>query len=74
MNLGVEAQVAFLSAGLAACGAVAVALWRLAERMARIDERLQRSLQCCDQLAVELNLLDNATREHRDALVRKGVL
>lgn len=74
MQIGIEAQVAFLSAGLAASGAVAAALWKLAERMARMDERLQRSLQCCDQLAQEIDALDHVTRKHRDALMRKGIL
>lgn len=71
-----NAELVLGAAGLLATssGAVAMQLWRLADRLARLEERLDRSLQCCDTVAAEVVELGKQTQEHRDALVRGGLL
>lgn len=67
MNVATEVVVALASAGVGAVVAVAVQLWRLAERLTRVDERLATSLRCCDELAEEQD-------RHREAMIRAGML
>jgi hypothetical protein len=72
--MNAELAIALTTALAGAAGAVAVQLWRLADKLARLDEHVQRSLSCCDQVAGEVVELDKQSRELRDALVRGGLL
>lgn len=74
MNLTAELAIALTGALATTAGAVAVQLWRLADRLARLDEHVKRSLECCDGVALELIELDKTQREHHEALVRGGLL
>jgi hypothetical protein len=47
IQVGAEMQVAIFTLGLSGMGVLIVQLWRLADRMARVDERLARALECC---------------------------
>jgi hypothetical protein len=69
-----ELAVALTGALVTAGGAVAVQLWRLADRLARLEEHVKHSLSCCDSVAREVVELDKQAREHREALVRGGLL
>ena len=72
--MNTEVAIGLTTALATAGGAVALQLWRLADRLARLDEHVQRSLSCCDQVADEVVQLDKQSRELRDALVRGGLL
>lgn len=51
-------------------GAVAVQLWRLAERLARLEERVG----CCERLSREIGELERKHSDHQTALARGGLL
>lgn len=72
--MNAELAIGLTTALATAGGAVAVQLWRLADRLARLDEHVKHSLVCCDQVAKEIVELDKAQREHHEALVRGGLL
>lgn len=74
MTLTGELAIALVTALAAAGTAVAVQLWRLADRLARLDEHVKRSLECCDTVASEVVELDRRTQAHHDALLRGGLL
>lgn len=69
-----ELAIGITTAAVSGAAAVAVQLWRLADRLARLDEHVKRSLECCDSVARELVELDKTQREHHEALVRGGLL
>ncbi len=47
IQLSAEMQAAIFTLGLTGMGILIGQLWRLADRFARIDERLGRALECC---------------------------
>lgn len=67
-----NAELVISAAGLLATagGAVAIQLWRLADRLARLEERVG----CCERLAREINELQNKHSDHQTALARGGLL
>lgn len=68
----VQAAIVTLAAG--AFGVAIVQVARFADTIARVDERLKASLQCCSEREAEGRELRNTVEEHGRALAKSGLL
>lgn len=73
-GLAAEALTALASVLVAGVAALVVQLWRLSDRLARVDERLAKSLECCARVEHEQEKLAGSCTEHGRVLARAGLL
>lgn len=53
IQLSAEIQAAAVTLGFSGMVALIVQLWKLADRLARVDERLVQALECCSDARKE---------------------
>ena len=73
-GLAGEALTALATGLVTGVFALVVQLWRLSDRLARVDERLAKSLECCARLDHEQEQAARLCAEHGRVLARAGLL
>jgi hypothetical protein len=72
--MNAELAIGITTALVSGAAAVATQLWRLSDRLARLEERVLSQQSCCERLAVELRTLEERHSDHSTALARGGLL
>lgn len=73
-GLAGEALTALATGLVTGVFALVVQLWKLSDRLARVDERLAKSLECCARVELEQQQAGRACAEHGRILARAGLL
>lgn len=74
MVLTPDVQSAIITLAAGAIGFAVVQLARFADTIARVDERLKASLQCCAERELEAKEQRSCLEEHTRALAKAGLL
>lgn len=71
---GPELLAALLTLTAGSAWVLIVQVWRFSDRLARVDERIAKSLECCSSVAQEQRELVKVCEAHGHAMARAGLI